>query len=220
MADDLGAVGASDEDTVTSTLSLTDIGLASDETDPTAIAALFEFGLNTGTGINFTDPLLGGNIPETAVGLLTGTVTSIETGHFGLFDAGNMWTGLSVDVQSVYTVDPLIDAVQTATITGAWAVDFTMRATELDADVADQLLELDAAAMLDLVRFNFDMNLPLSLDSGVSFEASLTQSVTFGGVTADPTVAGFGDSVDVDFDVTSFAGIDQQFIDPLNQCVL
>lgn len=217
LVDDQGTLADTDDDTVTGALALSDFGLASDETDPDAVTALFEFGLPTGTDINYIDPLLGGGIPETSLGLLTGTLTSFETGHFGLFAAGNMWAGLGVDIVAVAAVDPLIDVTVDSTFIGAEMVDFTMRATELDAEPSAQLLELDQTAELELVRFNFGINLPLSLEAAVSFEASLTQAVTFGEVTQDPTVAGFADSVDVDFSVTSFAGVDAQFIDPLNR---
>lgn len=223
VVDDQGTTTADpadvNDDTVTASLTMTDFGLASDSADPTAIEALFEFGVPDVGDDNYTDGLELVPVPQTDVGFLTGTLTSIETGRFGLFDAGNSWTGLAFDGSVVGTVDPVITLTQTAALTGQAAVDLTVRATELDAEPADQLIALDKSAPLELVRFNFDMDLPLALDAAtnIGFGASLTQTVVFESIIDDQSVAAFADNVDVDFAITSFAGVDAEFIEPLNR---
>ncbi|MCF2872357.1 hypothetical protein L0664_14880 [Octadecabacter sp. G9-8] len=226
VVDDQGTTTAAiadvEDDTVTANLNMANFGLAGDPLDPTGIEALFEFGVPDAVAGDINNLFEIGGAPETDVGFLTGTLTSIETGRFGLFDAGNTWTGLAFDGTVIATVDPTIGLTQSSVLGGRGAVDFALRATELDADpanAASQLVELDQAAELELVRYNFDMNLPLSLDAatGIGFGASLTQAVTIGQIAADTTVAAFDDAVDVDFAITSFAGVDAELIEPLNR---
>ncbi len=206
-----------DDDTTTAQLTLSGFDLESGGTDPEA--ALFEFGRPVGADINHTVDFA--DLPETSVGFLTGTLTSIETGRFGLFEADADWSALVYDGTVTIAADPATAIASAASLTGQSVIDFVARGHALDVDAADAayLAEIDPGQEMDMVRYNFDMDMPLSLDAttGIGFGASLTQSFAFGGLTADGSIVELADGVDVSFAITSFAGVDAAQIDAVTR---
>ena len=210
--DDAGTA-ATEDDITTAQLTLSGFDLQSG--GPEAEAALFEFGrpilaTDQNYQVNFSD------LEETSVGFLTGTLTSIETGRFGLYEADADWSALVYDGTVTIAADPAVVLAAASTLSGQTAINFDARAQGLDGNSLDVIIP---GTVIDLVRYTLDMDLPLSLDAttGIGFEASLTQSVILDDLITDGSIEDLSSGVNTQFAITSFAGLPAPQIEPLTR---